>query len=242
MALKDQLDSIDDLPDLVKGFYVEQDGKFVISDDAKAAGIETETTLDPLKKAKDHERKLRQELDTKSKARISELETQLEEVLSKIDNPDLKRKSGDTDALLESQAKKFQKQIDEITGKTSKKDDFIKRLMVDSQAQSLASDLAVDGARDALLPHIKSRLTLDMSDDEPRLVILDKDGKPSIDTLDDLKVELMSSESLSRIIKGSKASGGGADQRKSGGGVPQQKKLSEMTVQERAAHRAKLRA
>lgn len=244
MALKHELDKIDDLPETVRGFYESKDGKFVVSEAAIKAGIETDKTLEPLKKAKEHERTARQDFEARSKKEREELETQMAELREQLENidGDKKRKNGDIDALLKSQADKLGKTIAEKDKALEKMTSSIRSVVVDAQAKALAAGLAIDGGAEALLPHIQSRLSMEISDGEPKLVVLDKSGKPTVNTVDDLKEELFNSPALSRLIKGSSADGGGANNNgKNGGGAPQGKPFSEMTIVERAAFRKQQR-
>lgn len=92
---------------------------------------------------------------------------------------------------------------------------------------------------------IAGRLTVEFDDDdEPTLVILGKNGKPSDMTLEQLKREFVANKEFSGIIIGTKASGGGAPrngpEQKPGGAVASEGAkpldLSKMAPKDLAAH------
>jgi hypothetical protein len=72
----------------------------------------------------------------------------------------------------------------------------------------MANEISV--APDLLLPHIKSRLTTELVDGEYVTRVLDREGKPSAHSIEELQKDVMQDKRYSAIIKGSKASGGGA--------------------------------
>jgi len=92
----------------------------------------------------------------------------------------------------------------------SKANEFIKKSLIGNAASSLASQIST--APELMSKAIRDRLTVDFDGDEPRLVILDKDGEPSELTLDKLGKEFTANKEYAAIIRGSKASGGGASQ------------------------------
>lgn len=118
----------------------------------------------------------------------------------------------------------------ELTGKLSAREKQISVLLLGGKAESMARELAGDSWK-LLLPHIKARLSVDMSGDTPSISVLTEDGNPSTLTLEDLKKEFLQDKSYAAILVGVKSSGGGAG-RNSGGGAPS-KKPEEYTTQER---------
>jgi hypothetical protein len=245
MALQHELESLDGIPETLQSFYSEKEGGgFVVGDEFIQAGIETTETIKPLKNAKHHESELRKQDAEKHQQALREMQDRLktfEDEAAKKKH-DKAMKDGDVESLLKSQEEKFQKIIDELNGELGTSKSTITELVVDSQAKSLASELTVDGSADILYPHIIKRLSMDTdSDGKPKLTVLDAEGKPTVNTIDDLKAEFKNSESFARIIKGSNASGGGADSSKQTGSGASKKKLSDMTVPERAAYKKQLR-
>jgi hypothetical protein len=105
---------------------------------------------------------------------------------------------------------------------TQKLTTFVEKTLKDSVATGLAAKIST--VPDLLAPKIAERLVVDMSGDEPKTVILGKDGKPDAAmTIDKLREEVVANPAYKGIIIGSKATGGGAPvgtTRPLGGGAP----------------------
>lgn len=83
-------------------------------------------------------------------------------------------------------------------------------MTVGQTATKLAAELAISGSADVLLPHIQSRLTVEIKDGAPSVRVLDLQGKPTALTIDELKQEFISNKAFAPLIAASKATGGGA--------------------------------
>lgn len=116
----------------------------------------------------------------------------------------------------------------------AKRDKHLQSTLVDSVANQLAADLGGENAA-LLLPHIKDRLTADLTGDTPLTRVLDKEGKPSAFSVEDLKKEISGDARFKAVVIASKGSGGGAaGVRPNGGGAPTgQKKFGELNDAER---------
>jgi len=119
------------------------------------------------------------------------------------------KKSGDVEAL----EKSWQ---DTLTAETSSRDEkltayqkTISDMTAGSAARKMAAELALPGSADVLLPHIKGRLSVDMDGDSPLVRVLDKDGKPSAMSIDDLRKEIEANKAFAPLLLGSMASGSG---------------------------------
>lgn len=201
----------------------------------KAAGddyvLDVEGYEDPaeLRRARDREK----EESKAAKAATAALQKQLDEITAA--QGDLTatnaRKAGDI-ATLEA-SWKAQKEAAEtlLNGTISKKDAYIKTQLVDSVAQQIASKISTVPA--VILPHIRARLTADMTGDTPLTRVLDHDGKLSALSIADLEKEFVGNADFSSIIIASNGSGGGAPGGKQNGGAGA-KKFAEMTGSERA--------
>lgn len=89
------------------------------------------------------------------------------------------------------------------------RDTFIKKLLINSEADKLAN--AISTVPSLMVGHIEKRMTVNFEGAEPKLVLLDKDGKPAPTlTVDGLKQELLTNAELKPILKGSQASGSSA--------------------------------
>lgn len=130
------------------------------------------------------------------------------------------RKSGDVEALERSWQEKLNTAV---TAKDSELAGY--RSMVESMtsgqaAYKMAAELAIPGSADVLLPHIQARLQTEIKDGKAVVRVLDKDGKPSAMTIDELKKEIEDNKAFAPLIVGSKASGDGKPGSK---GSPQSK-------------------
>lgn len=195
--LKRKLDKAvwEKLSDEMKPLYKEKDGAYIL--DLESAASEDDDTGE-LRRAND---RLKQDLKDAKKA-LKDKEA-LEEEGDVLDA----KKKGDIEKL----EKSWQGKVDAVTKEKDavieKQSTFIKTTMLDSAAKDVSS-IATSPA--ILMPHVKSRLTVDLDGDVPTIRVLDKDGKPSAASLDELKKEFVANKDFSTIIVGSKASGGAA--------------------------------
>lgn len=220
MALKKKITKaeFEKLADHFKSEYIE-DG------DGYRLDVAGEEDTGALKRAKDRESQLRKEAEQRAK--------EAEEKLASLEGDDA-RKKGDI-ATLE---KAWQKKIEdaELAAKTKidKLSDYTKKSLVDTVALSIASKISTSPA--LLLPHIKQRLQADLDGEEPKTVVLDKTGKPSALTAEDLANEFVANKEFSAIITASKGSGSAGDKSKKAGGQTNddKKDLSTMNPKELA--------
>lgn len=201
MALSLELPNLDGLDDAVKALYVEKDGKFTLD----VSGLPDVAGL----KQKNDEL-LAEKKESKRKA--DEAETARKEAERAA-----AEKSGDTEALnkswqekLDAAEAKSKVTIDQLTG-------TVTNLTTGNQATTLASDLAIQGSAEALLPHIQTRLKTEFIEGQPRTVVLDKEGKPSAMTVAELGEEFKANKAFSPLIAASKAGGAGLQQQHGNG-------------------------
>lgn len=205
MALKKKLtkEEYAKLSDHIKAEYIEDGDGFRLD-------IDGDEDTGALKRAKDREAQLRREAETKLR--------EAQEQLDALGNDDA-RKKGDIQTLEKSWQKKLEDQKAEYEGKLGKLTSHTKTQLVDNVAQQIASKIS--NAPALLLPHIKARLAADFEGDAPITRILDKDGKPSAMTVEELSAEFVANKDFSAIITASKASGGaGKPSNNNGGGAP----------------------
>ena len=205
MALKKKLTKEEHakLSDHLKAEYIEDGDGFRLD-------IDGDEDTGALKRAKDREAQLRREAETKLR--------EAQEQLDALGNDDA-RKKGDIQTLEKSWQKKLEDQKTEYEGKLGKLTSHTKTQLVDNVAQQIASKIS--NAPALLLPHIKARLAADFEGDSPITRILDKDGKPSAMTFEELTAEFVANKDFCAIITASKASGGaGKPSNNNGGGAP----------------------
>ncbi len=199
MALKLTVDSLDGLDDGVKTLYKEDNGKFRLDLD----GYEDTTGLKAQRDALLNEKK---EAQRKAKEAEEAAKAAAEEAA---------RKSGDVSALEKSWQEKLAATESNYKNLNESLTKQIHGLTVGQTATKLAAELAISGSADVLLPHIQSRLTVEIKDGAPSVRVLDLQGKPTALTIDELKQEFISNKAFAPLIAASKATGGGAS---SGGG------------------------
>ncbi|MCP4700455.1 MAG: hypothetical protein GY862_26925 [Gammaproteobacteria bacterium] len=210
--LKYQIDSLDGLDDSVKAMYTEKNGKFVLGIEGLPDTSEYEQRIGQM------DSKINELLDEKKKSQQKAKDA--EEAARKAAE-EAARKSGDVESLEkslnESWGEKFGKLETESKTKIETMTGTINRLLVDSVAQKIASEIAIDGSADILVPHIKQRLAAVEREGDYKTAILTKDGKPSALNFDDLKTEFASNPAFKPVIASGKANGGGAGGGNGGG-------------------------
>ena len=205
MALKKKLtkEEHSKLSDHLKAEYIEDGDGFRLD-------IDGDEDTGALKRAKDREAQLRRDAE----AKLREAQEELDRI-----NGDDARKKGDIATLEKAWQKKLEDQKSEYEGKVSKLTAHTTKTLVDNVATQIATKIS--NAPALLLPHIKSRLQADFEGDSPVTRVLDKDGKPSAMTVEELAAEFVANKDFSAIITASKASGGaGKPSNNNGGGAP----------------------
>jgi FtsZ-binding cell division protein ZapB len=119
------------------------------------------------------------------------------------------RKGGDVEALEKSWQEKLATETASRDEKLSAYQKTIQKMTVGNAARAMASELALPGSADVLLPHIEKRLQVEMTDGSPLVRVLDKDGKPSASSIEDLRKEIESDAAFAPLLLGSKANGSG---------------------------------
>ena len=207
MALKKKLTKAEyeKLSEHIKAEYIEDGDGFRLD-------IDGDEDTGALKRAKDREAQLRRDAE----AKLREAQEELDRI-----NGDDARKKGDIATLEKSWQKKLDDTKAEYEGKVSKLTAHTTKTLVDNVATQIATKIS--NAPALLLPHIKSRLQADFEGDSPVTRVLDKDGKPSAMTVEELAAEFVANKDFSAIITASKASGGaGKPSNQNGGGAPNQ--------------------
>ena len=206
--LKAQLESLEGVDEGLHQFYEERDGGYSL----KVEGLEDTGAL---KRAKDHEKQARKTAEDKARELSDSVEA-LQAKISDIENEG-HRKTGDVEALEKSWQEKLANREAELSAQLEQANGSLKTILVDNKAIQLASELAVEGSSNVLMPHIKSRLAVDTRDGELVTVVLDEAGKPSALSIDELKQEIANTPAFAPVVIGSKASGSGATGESGGG-------------------------
>lgn len=226
MALKKKISKADfeKLDEAVQGLYTLKGTSYIL--DVEDDESEIKDALE--KERRDHKeakRKLQEVEDAKKAAEEAAEEAKRQAA----------EKNGDVDAINKSWQAKLDKQKETYENQISTLNSSIESLTVGSTSTSLAAELAVEGAAGVIEPHIKSRLKTEFRDGKAVVTVLDKEGKPSAMSVDELKEEFINNPSFARVINGSKASGAGALPGNKGGGAVPKGKL-DGTPEERAEY------
>ena len=126
-------------------------------------------------------------------------------------------KSGDVEAITSSWQKKYDTDTAALKTATDEAMRMLRLEKVHSQAVQLATTLALPGSADVLLPHIESRLSMEIRDGRAVAVVLDSTGKPSALTVEELGKEYANNAAFAPLIVASNAAGGGANGKQNGG-------------------------
>lgn len=122
------------------------------------------------------------------------------------------KKDGRVEDIEKSWASKLEKTVEELKSQYEPKlqtlQSQLHEMTVGAAARDIAQKVFINSK--VGLPQILPRLTLEETDDGSRVRVLDKDGKPSAMSIEDLQKELMSDPDLAPIVVGSKASGAGS--------------------------------
>ena len=212
MTVKAELESLEGLPEPVAKEYkaIDRAGKKVFVLDLE--GELPEEMAAPLKRARDHEKKTRQEVEKKA----TELEAARVKLQEEIDEMRRGNIPKDDVAKLEKSWKdKLDKREAELTGDRDSALGTVKKLLVDNQAQAIAT--RISNSPHLILPHIKARLMAEKTSDGYVTRVLDAEGKPTADSLEDLEKQFKADKDFAAVILGSKASGAGASGANGGG-------------------------
>lgn len=210
--LKFEIDSLEGLDESLHGFYEQHGDKYRL----KVEGI------DPADELKEALRKEREERKA-AKERAEELERN-----AQLAAEEAARRDGDVNALQKSWEEKHTKALTEKDQTLTALQAQVHALTVGATAARLAGELAVQGSSAVLQRLIEPRLSMDMRDGKPVVVVLDNEGRPTALTPDELKNEIISDAALAPLVAGSKATGGGAAGSKGGGAAKTWDQLSGM--------------
>lgn len=239
MALKAVLASLEGVPEhLASEYKPGEGGKFFLDLEGLEDGSE-HPSVGSLARAKKRESEARGKAEALAKELREKLEAKEAEMRESLKNVIPKENADRLEASYKTMmAEKIAAIEGQFKGEISTLSDSLRTVLVDSVAQRLAAELAHDAVHIPLmLPHITSRLAVERgADGRATTRVLDKEGKPSAATLDDLKKEILGNPMFAPILSGSKATGGGATGGSGGGGAPQKKPGPNATAEEWAAY------
>lgn len=205
----------DALEPSMQAFYKAQGEDYVLA----VEGLPAPEDVSGLKAKNDE---LLAELRTnKTKAREAE-------EAARIAAEDAARKSGDTEALDRSWQEKHTAALAEKDGTLSALQAQVHALTVGATAARVAGELAVQGSAAVLQQIIEPRLSMELREGKPTVVVLDAERRPTALTVEEFKTQLFNDASLAPLIASSRASGGGAAGGKGGGAAKTWNQLTGM--------------
>lgn len=196
LLTKEEYEALSDEQKALYKVNPKDDKQFVLSVEGMPEIEDVEGLKTKNKQLLDEKKKLEQE-------KQQEIDAAVEAALKEA------QKSGDAEALGKSWEQKFNNKVAEMQAIIDSKDSTISNLTSGSEALRIATELAVDGSSDALLPHVQRRLKTEMVDGEPVVKVLGIDGKISAMKTEELVEELKGNKALAPLLKGTKGQGSG---------------------------------
>jgi hypothetical protein len=193
-----KLDSLENIDESLQGLYEQTDTGYQL----KVTGIPEpeKEDLSGLKNKVDE--LLREKKAASQKAREAAEEAEAARL-------EAAKKGNDTEALDKSWQDKFNAREIELKKELEELSGTLVKLTSGQTATKIAAEIAVQGSADVLLPHLERRLRTEFREGSPVTVVLDKDGKPSAMSVDELKAEFQNSAAFAPLIVGTKANGAG---------------------------------
>jgi hypothetical protein len=245
MAIKAIVQSLDGIPEHLKTEYkpIEGGTGFALDID----GVEAHPMVGALKRAK--EREATEATQAKTALReINEKFTALNgehEKLSKEFEDRLRATVGtkeeDLQRLDVKWGEKLKKANEEAAAKISQRDAALTKVLVMDQARSIVANMnpAEPEYVDVILPHVVRRLAVELTGEGAHTRVLDIDGKPSADTIQELTEHFKVDKRFAPLLTGSKATGGNANgghANGNGSAGPTKIDLTKASLAEKVAH------
>lgn len=243
MALKAVVETIDSIPEAVRGLYKEAEGKFVL-DVEPVEGYALED-VSGLKTTLGKEMSLRKRLE-KDVLKFKDIDpdkarealAKLEEIGSIDPNKEADRLASERLEVAKRQL--LEKHTGEITVRESKIGSLTKTiegLLIDNAATAALAE--AKGSVELLLPHVQKHTRVREQDGRYVVEVIDKDGNARIGnakgdpmTISELVQEMRKSEAFGRAFEGLGQSGGGTQPGNGSGGSPQFKRRSDFKTRE----------
>lgn len=229
MPLPAVVESLDGVPETVREFYTEQEGKYVLDTD-----VDSHPAVSGLKsafdKTKDELKGLKGRYKEVDPDEFQRLKTQAEER-----ERERLKSEGDWKALEKQLREHHQKELEQRDGKIGTLSTALERRLIDAEAT--AAIAAAEGVTKLLLPHMKGRLRPVETDGDWRVEVLNAKGEPWLKngepaTIADLVAEFREDPEFGRAFKPSGNGGSGAGNGAAGGGSGR-KSVKDMTERER---------
>jgi len=184
------------LSEVQQGLYVADNDDYVLDiEDSAFENLKSEKKAiqDKLAKyeAEEEERIRKAEERAKKKA--------LEEYEKAKDDKDI-------EAIEKSWQEKYDKLNAEKTASDERYSNYVKKALIDTEVMRMANEISTAPA--LLAPHIRSRLDVDFTGEQPKLIVLDNNGMRSANTVAELQKSFIDNKDFNAIIKITTANGG----------------------------------
>lgn len=227
MKLKSQYDKQEDIPEALREYYEEKDGKWVLDSDFQQ--VDTRRLTNDLAT----ERRKRQEFEAKVRKweELGKTDEEIAELIAKsaeLETQTLERK-GEWDKLRQQMVdthnaalKKLNDKLTEKDAEIKRRDQSIQNLLIDTSAT--AAIAANEGDPELLMPFVRNQLRVIEDEGKHKVQIVDAQGGPRVNgkgeplSVAELVAEMRQNEKYGRLFKGSGASGGGTPPGGGGGG------------------------
>lgn len=244
--LKAVVETIDAVPEAARGFYQENEGKFVLQvEPVNGYALEN---VEGLKTTFSKEMTKRKELE-KTLLKFKDIDPErARDALAKLEEMGNIDPTKEADKIVSERLEAAKKQLLEKHNKDLEGRDgrigqltkTVESLLIDQAATAALAE--AKGSVELLLPHVQRHTRVRESDGKYFVEVVDKDGNARIGnskgdpmTINDLVQEMRKSEAFGRAFDGSGQSGGGKPPGNGGGGNPQIKRRSDFkTEKERA--------
>jgi hypothetical protein len=236
MPLKFAVATLEEVPEAFRGEYVaDKEVGFKLNIEPGSGGVD-----DPAELRRAHEReKTERKAAQKKLKEMEDAQSVKDEEIRKA-NEENAKKTGNIDALNASWQQKYDrdlaaKEAEYKPALTSMEADLT-REMIDRHATSLAASIALPGSEDVLFPHVRNRLRIETRDGKRVTVVVDKEGKASAATMEDLKKEFVADTRFAPLLVGSRANGGGSGGGGGGGATVGNKPRNKMSTKEKSEY------
>lgn len=147
-----------------------------------------------------------------------------------------------TDKDVETIERSWQEKYAKLEGEKKIADEkysaYVKKSLIDNEVNRMANEISTSPT--LISPHIRSRLDVDLTGDEPKLIVLDDKGQRSALTIDELQKSFIDNKDFGAIIKVTSANGGANRSKFSttDSGAKGEVKLNDMTDEQLAQYYA----
>ena len=234
MALPLTIETLEGIDESIQKLYVEKNGKYSLD----VTGMpELPSDYEEIKASRDlldaNNQKL---LKQKAAAKKETEEALLKAAKENNDVESVSRSYDEKIVTLEtSWGDKYKTLEAEMGSKDTENTRIINDLTVNATAQQIAAKLANNPIFiDVFMPHLVSRLQVEIKDGKTKMNVLDKLGKLSAQTVDELYSEFKVNPAFAELVEGTKSSGNGASDGSgdSGSNIIKRSDYNKLTSQE----------